>query len=141
MGIGMSYALDVEKVAGKSVLWNLNSSNLINYNKGGWKLRDLGDGSTLVEYGCDVELKASVPTFVTKFVLGQAFPKMLRTFSKYVLRPPLSCLAASPLPKGEPLLRAVSAAPSLARGAGMPRELETATCACPRACPSRVCPG
>ena len=80
MGFGMQYALDVECVKDKSVLWVLNSSNLIASNVGGWRLTDQGDGSTLVTYGCEVELKASVPPMVTSFVLGQAFPKMLRTF-------------------------------------------------------------
>lgn len=82
MGFGMKYALDVESVKDKSVLWTLNSSSIIEYNKGGWKLTDLGDGSTKVTYGCEVQLKTNVPSFVTSFVLGQAFPKMLRTFSK-----------------------------------------------------------
>ncbi|KAG8467224.1 hypothetical protein KFE25_000540 [Diacronema lutheri] len=86
MGFGMRYALDVESVKDKSVLWTLNGSSLIESNVGGWRLTDLGDGSTKVSYGCEVELKASVPSFVTKFVLSQAFPKMLKTFSNSAAR-------------------------------------------------------
>ena len=52
MGFGMRYALDVESVKDKSVLWTLNGSSLIESNVGGWRLTDLGDGSTKVSYGC-----------------------------------------------------------------------------------------
>ena len=109
MGFGMRYALDVESVKDKSVLWTLNGSSLIESNVGGWRLTDLGDGSTKVSYGCEVELKASVPSFVTKFVLSQAFPKMLKTFSKCAQwRAPCECDYAAA--HRAPSLRGVRAA-------------------------------
>ncbi|KAJ1628455.1 hypothetical protein T492DRAFT_908424 [Pavlovales sp. CCMP2436] len=86
MGIGMDYTLDVESVPGKTVLWDLNSSSALAFNHGGWNLTDLGDGSTRVTYGCVVQLKQWMPTFVTSVVLDQAFPKMLKTFSTSAIR-------------------------------------------------------
>jgi coenzyme Q-binding protein COQ10 len=67
-----------------SVRWTSQpgGSSLVKRNDGGWKLEDLGNGTTKATYGLEVEVGMWVPQKIVDSLTGGTLPKTLEAFKK-----------------------------------------------------------
>jgi hypothetical protein len=53
-------------------------------NTGSWTLRTLSDGMTLARYALDVNLRGTIPTSVSDWLVGKTLPETLQRFKDRV---------------------------------------------------------
>jgi ribosome-associated toxin RatA of RatAB toxin-antitoxin module len=64
------------------VQWKFHSGDLFKDNTGGWRLKDLGDGTTHVEYYLEVKFGLFVPGMIEKALIEVNLPGMLESYRK-----------------------------------------------------------
>ena len=57
----LRYTLNLKQTKPTEISWSFNSGDLFKVNEGAWKLKDLGDGKTEVEYSVDIDIKGFIP--------------------------------------------------------------------------------
>lgn len=64
------------------IRWTFHGGELFKDNKGSWKLKDQGDGTTKVEYELDVKFGLFVPGMIEKALVEVNLPGMLNAYRK-----------------------------------------------------------
>lgn len=82
MGKEIFYTLDHVEKKPHEMTWTLVDSNIMKGNKGGWILKDLGEGKTEVTYTLALDFKIPVPGFVLSGLVKGQLPKMLGCFEQ-----------------------------------------------------------
>lgn len=65
-----------------SVSWELESSDFITKNNGGWQFKALSANETEVTYRLDVEFRFPVPGFILKNLIKTTLPQTIKEFSQ-----------------------------------------------------------
>ena len=77
----VQYTIDLVETPSSSVRWSLVESGLMKSNVGGWKLKDLGNGSTEATYDVDVVPKGLwVPKSIVNMLTNKSLPSTLEAF-------------------------------------------------------------
>ena len=78
----VDYTLRMTEVPNQSVSWTMVKSNLLKSNVGGWRLEDLGNGSTRATYGLEIGVGRLVPQRILDKLAGSQLPATLEAFKK-----------------------------------------------------------
>lgn len=66
------------------VWWKFHTGDLFKDNSGSWKLRDMGDGKTKVNYELNVKFGLFVPGMIEKKLIEVNLPSMLNSYKQRV---------------------------------------------------------
>ena len=76
------YILKLTHVAPTTVSWTFDSGDIFKKNEGAWELKDLGDGTTEVNYGLEVAIKGFAPKSLVSSLTQKNLPAMLKSYEK-----------------------------------------------------------
>ncbi len=76
------YILKLTHAAPTTVSWTFDSGDIFKKNEGAWELKDLGDGTTEVNYGLEVEIKGFAPKSIVSSLTEKNLPAMLKSYEK-----------------------------------------------------------
>ncbi len=76
------YILKLTHVAPTTVSWTFDSGDIFKKNEGAWELKDLGDGTTEVNYGLEVAIKGFAPKSLVSSLTEKNLPAMLKSYEK-----------------------------------------------------------
>jgi len=76
------YKLKLSHTAPTTVSWTFDSGDIFKKNEGAWELKDLGDGTTEVNYGLEVEIKGFAPKSIVNSLTEKNLPAMLKSYEK-----------------------------------------------------------
>lgn len=78
-----SYTLNLEE-SDDGVSWTFDNGDIFSVNSGSWVLKDLGDGTTEVEYNIEVEIKIKMmgSGMITKQLVNTSLPSMMKSVEK-----------------------------------------------------------
>ncbi len=62
--------------------WKFHSGEIFKDNSGSWKLKDLGDGKTQVDYEITAKFGLLVPSMIEKTLIEVNLPSMLQAYKK-----------------------------------------------------------
>lgn len=74
------YILVLKHTRPTEVSWSFESGGIFKKNEGAWKLKDLGDGRTEVNYGLEVDIKGFAPKALVNSLTEKNFPAMLKSY-------------------------------------------------------------
>lgn len=74
------YILVLKHTRPTEVSWTFESGDIFKKNEGAWKLKDLGDGRTEVNYGLEVDIKGFAPKALVNSLTEKNFPAMLKSY-------------------------------------------------------------
>lgn len=74
------YILKLNHTNPTEVSWSFESGDIFKKNEGAWKLKDLGDGRTEVQYGLEVEIKGFAPKTLVNSLTEKNLPAMLKSY-------------------------------------------------------------
>lgn len=77
-----TYRLKMTHEHPTKISWELDSGDLFKTNKGYWKLKDLGDGRTEVEYDLELDVKMFAPKALVNKLANNSLPAMLESYHK-----------------------------------------------------------
>lgn len=79
-----SYVLKLDEVENKSVSWSFVEGDIFSHNDGSWILKDLGDGTTEVEYNVDVDIKVKMmgSGMIVKKLVNTSLPALMKSVEK-----------------------------------------------------------
>ena len=77
-----TYRLKLHHDRPNSVSWELDSGDFFKINRGHWKLKDLGDGQTEVDYEVELEVKVFAPKAIINKLATKSLPAMLEAYHK-----------------------------------------------------------
>ena len=77
----LTYTLNLVETENKEVSWSFNEGDLFSVNQGSWLLTDNGDGTTLVDYTVEVDLKKKMigSGMIVKTLTEVQLPPMLKS--------------------------------------------------------------
>ncbi|MBD65574.1 MAG: cyclase [Halobacteriovoraceae bacterium] len=77
----LTYTLNLVETENKEVSWSFNEGDLFSVNQGSWLLTDNGDGTTLVDYTVEVDLKKKMigSGMIVKTLTEVQLPSMLKS--------------------------------------------------------------
>jgi ribosome-associated toxin RatA of RatAB toxin-antitoxin module len=67
-----------------SVEWTETDHGPFKKNRGGWYLKDLGDGRVEATYKVEIELNLWTPAFIKDWLIGKGLPKTLKAFKERI---------------------------------------------------------
>lgn len=76
------YILKLTHVAPTTVSWTFKSGDIFKKNEGAWELKDLGDGTTEVNYGLEVAIKGFAPKSLVSSLTEKNLPAMLKSYEQ-----------------------------------------------------------
>lgn len=79
-----NYVLDMYHEEGKSISWQMRSSNFLLQNSGSWTLEASGDHFTKVAYELRIDFKIKVPGPITKKLTTSSLPMMFKGFQNLI---------------------------------------------------------
>lgn len=74
------YILKLNHTKPTEISWTFESGDIFKKNEGAWKLKDLGDGRTEVQYGLEVEIKGFAPKTLVNSLTEKNLPAMLKSY-------------------------------------------------------------
>jgi len=74
------YILVLKQTKPTEISWSFESGDIFKKNEGSWRLKDLGDGKTEVEYGLEVEIKGFAPKTLVNSLTEKNLPAMLKSY-------------------------------------------------------------
>lgn len=76
-----SYVLKLEEVENKSISWSFVEGDIFSQNSGSWALKDLGDGTTEVDYNVEVEIKVKMmgSGMIIKKLVNTSLPALMKS--------------------------------------------------------------
>ena len=76
-----TYTIDLVEEENKSVSWTFDEGDIFSMNSGSWKLKDLGDGTTEVDYSIEVDIKIKMlgAGMITKQLTKIQLPAMMKS--------------------------------------------------------------
>lgn len=76
-----SYVLNLEEVENKSVSWSFDEGDIFSTNSGSWQLKDLGDGTTEVNYNVEVDIKVKMmgTGMIIKKLVNTSLPALMKS--------------------------------------------------------------
>lgn len=79
-----SYVLKLEEVENKSISWSFVEGDIFSQNSGSWVLKDLGDGTTEVEYNVEVDIKVKMmgSGMIIKKLVNTSLPALMKSVEK-----------------------------------------------------------
>ena len=79
-----TYTIDLVEVENKSVSWTFDDGDIFSVNNGNWDLKDLGDGTTEVNYSIEVDIKIKMlgAGMITKQLTKIQLPAMMKAVEK-----------------------------------------------------------
>ena len=79
-----SYILKLDEVENKSITWSFVEGDIFSENSGSWQLKDLGDGTTEVEYNVEVEIKVKMmgSGMIIKKLVNTSLPALMKSVEK-----------------------------------------------------------
>jgi coenzyme Q-binding protein COQ10 len=79
-----TYTLDLVEEENKTVSWTFSDGDIFSVNSGKWDLKDLGDGTTEVNYSIDIEIKIKMlgAGMITKQLTKIQLPAMMKSVEK-----------------------------------------------------------
>lgn len=77
-----NYQLDLKATEPTTVEWSFKSGDIFSKNSGAWNLKDLGDGTTEVNYTVEVEFKVKVPGMISKKLVSSNLPSLMKAVEK-----------------------------------------------------------
>jgi len=78
----VKYSLQLTGTPHTSVRWTLLKASFMKSNNGGWRLEDLGDGTTKATYGLEVKVSRLVPGRIVDKLTVSTLPATLEAFKK-----------------------------------------------------------
>jgi ribosome-associated toxin RatA of RatAB toxin-antitoxin module len=75
-----TYRLRLHHNRPNSVTWEFDSGDIFKVNRGHWKLKDLGDGRTEVDYEVELEVKIFAPKAIINKLATKSLPAMLQAY-------------------------------------------------------------
>ncbi len=77
-----NYQLDLVAQEPTKVSWTFKSGDIFSKNTGSWTLKDLGDGTTEVNYKVEVDFKVKVPGMISKKLVSSNLPSLMKSVEK-----------------------------------------------------------
>lgn len=77
-----TYRLKLHHDRPHSVTWEFESGDFFKKNRGAWKLKDLGNGKTEVDYEVELEVKVFAPKAIINKLATKSLPAMLESYHK-----------------------------------------------------------
>lgn len=77
-----TYRLRLSHERPHTVTWAFDSGDIFKVNRGHWKLKDLGDGKTQVDYEVELEVKVFAPNAIINKLATKSLPAMLEAYHK-----------------------------------------------------------
>lgn len=77
-----TYRLKMKHEAPNKITWEFESGDIFKKNRGHWKLKDLGDGKTEVDYEVELEVKVFAPNAIINKLATKSLPSMLESYHK-----------------------------------------------------------
>lgn len=77
-----TYRLRLHHERPHTVTWEFDSGDIFKVNRGHWKLKDLGDGKTEVDYEVELEVKVFAPNAIINKLATKSLPAMLESYHK-----------------------------------------------------------
>ena len=76
-----TYTIDLVEEENKSVSWTFDEGDIFSMNSGSWKLKDLGDATTEVDYSIEVDIKIKMlgAGMITKQLTKIQLPAMMKS--------------------------------------------------------------
>jgi len=75
-----TYTLKMTHEKPNKVTWEFLEGDLFKENRGGWELKDLGNGETEVTYAMDVKLKLMAPKMMLNKLVAHNLPAMMKAY-------------------------------------------------------------
>lgn len=76
----IKYTLKLTHERPTRVSWTFEGGDLFKQNDGYWNLKDLGDGTTEVNYYLEVDVKGFAPKAIVNGLTTKNFPAMMQSF-------------------------------------------------------------
>ncbi len=80
------YILELKHDRPNSISWSFKSGDIFKKNEGSWVLKDLGDGTTEVNYTLEVEIKGFAPKAMVNSLTEKNLPAMLKSYHDRCVR-------------------------------------------------------
>ncbi len=76
------YILVLKQTRPTEITWSFESGDIFKKNEGHWRLKDLGDGRTEVDYSLEVEVKGFAPKSLVNSLTKKNLPAMLKSYEE-----------------------------------------------------------
>ena len=76
----IKYILELKHNQPNEITWSFKSGDIFKKNEGHWKLKDLGEGKTEVNYALEVEIKGFAPKSMVNSLTEKNLPAMLKSY-------------------------------------------------------------
>jgi ribosome-associated toxin RatA of RatAB toxin-antitoxin module len=80
----IKYSVHMREESPNRVAWSFIEGEFMKDNKGGWELKDLGDGTTQGTYTIEVTVGLLVPKTVVNALVDTQLPTLLENFKKRI---------------------------------------------------------